>query len=246
MKTLKDISTLPAAEYSKEACKKGLKEYREKLFALQNLFYANSNSALLIILQGPDTSGKDGTIRHVMTCMNPQGVRVKSFKKPTEEELQHDYLWRVYPHIPGKGMVQVFNRSYYEDIIVPMVEKTLPEGRPEERMAFINNWEQHLVRNGIHLLKFFLHISPEKQQEKIRERQLKPHKQWKYSREDKNAGRDWNATAGAYELVINNCNNPEWNIIPADKKWYRNYAVAKKIAEYLESLELKYPKSGKA
>ena len=243
MKTLQAIPTIPPASTSKEACIEQLKAYREKLFELQNIFYANGHHGLLIILQGTDTSGKDSTIRHVMTCMNPQGLRVQSFKKPTEIELAHDFLWRIYPHIPSKGYIQVFNRSYYEDIIVPMSEKSLPEDRIKDRYEFINSFEKHLTRNGIHVLKFFLHISPEKQQKKIEERLLKPHKRWKYSHDDAKTKKEWKDSMQVYNLLLTKCNNPEWHVIPSDKKWYRNYLVAKVLTEYLESLDLKYPES---
>lgn len=241
MKELQEISTLPPKDASKEVCKEGLKAYREKLFELQNMFYANGNHGLLVILQGTDTSGKDSTIRHVMTCMNPQGVRVQSFKKPTEEELKHDFLWRIYPHIPGKGYIQVFNRSYYEDMIVPMTEQSLPEAIIKERGAFINGLEQHLMQSNIHILKFFLHISPEKQKEKIEERLLKPHKRWKYSHDDAKTNREWTAGMKAYNLLLKQCKEPAWHIIPSDKKWYRNYMVAKVLTEYMEGLNLQYP-----
>ncbi len=243
MKKLKEISTLPPKQASKDECKDELTAFHKQLFELQNVFYADGRYGLLIILQGMDTSGKDGTIRHVMTCMNPMGLRVQSFKKPTEEEQKHDFLWRIYPHIPAKSMIEVFNRSYYEDITVPLVNNTLTEEKLKHRYKLINELEQHLVQNDIHVLKFFLHISEEKQEEKIKERLSKPHKRWKYSKEDEKAAKNWDAYTAVYDKLIEQCNDIPWHIIPADKRWYRNYSVAKIINKHLNQLNLKYPKS---
>ena len=176
---LNTISTKPPSNISKSETKKDLAQLRKELFELQNKFYADGRFGLLIILQGMDTSGKDGTIRHALSSMNPQGVQVKSFKKPTEEELKHDFLWRVYTHIPPKGMIQVFNRSYYEDIIMPSLNSSLPDEILAHRCMFIKYLEQHLRLSNIHVLKFFLHISKEEQKERIQERLIKPHKRWK-------------------------------------------------------------------
>lgn len=241
MKELKDISTLPPEQTSKNEYKDGLTAFHKQLFELQNVFYADGRYGLLIILQGMDTSGKDGTIRHVMTCMNPMGLRVQSFKKPTEEEKKHDFLWRIYPHIPAKSMMQVFNRSYYEDIIVPSVNNALTENKLKHRCSLINELEQHLIQNDIHVLKFFLHISKDEQEERIRERLSKPHKRWKYSKEDDKAAKRWDAYTGIYNKLIGQCNKTPWHVIPADKRWYRNYTVAKILTEHLEKLNLKYP-----
>ncbi|PIB38631.1 PPK2 family polyphosphate kinase [Maribacter sp. 4G9] len=238
---LKTISTEPPSGISKKEINKGLVQYRNELFELQNKFYADSRFGLLIILQGMDTSGKDGTIRHALSGMNPQGVRVKSFKKPTEEELKHDFLWRVYPDIPEKGMIQVFNRSYYEDILVPRVLNSVSEEILAHRCKLLKYLEQHLRQNNIHVLKFFLHISKEQQQERINERLIKPHKRWKYSAEDEKAANQWGAYQNAYNMAINNCDDPPWHIVPADKRWYRNYSVAKIVTEHLKKHKLTYP-----
>ena len=238
---LDEISTKPSSSISKSEAKKDLVRLRNELFELQNKFYADSRFGLLIILQGMDTSGKDGTIRHALSGMNPQGVRVKSFKKPTEEELKHDFLWRVYPDIPEKGMIQVFNRSYYEDILVPRVLNSVSEEILAHRCKLLKYLEQHLRQNNIHLLKFFLHISKEQQQERINERLIKPHKRWKYSAEDEKAANQWGAYQNAYNMAINNCDDPPWHIVPADKRWYRNYSVAKIVTEHLKKHKLTYP-----
>ena len=242
MNKLKNFSTSPPETFLKKECNKELAKYKKKLFELQNIFYADNRFALLLIFQGVDTSGKDGTIRHVLTSMNPMGVRVKSFKQPTEEELEHDFLWRVYPHFPAKGIIEVFNRSYYEDILVPSIEKTLPKENIEHRCQLINEVEQHLGMSNIHVLKFFLHISKEVQQKRIKERLTKLNKRWKYSKDDKTAASKWGAYNDVYDTIINKCSKQAWHIIEADKRWYRNYKVAKIITTHLQSLQLKYTK----
>lgn len=241
MTKLENFSTSPAENFSKKECKSGLKEFHKRLFDLQNVFYADARFALLIVFQGVDTSGKDGSIRHVMTSMNPMGVHVKSFKKPTEEELTHDFLWRVYPHFPAKGMIEVFNRSYYEDIIVPTITGNSSKDDLQHRYQLIDMLEQHLVMNNIHVLKFFLHVSKEEQAKRIKERLTQPHKKWKYAKEDQTAAKKWDSYINIYDMIIAKCNNTQWHIIPADKRWYRNYFVAKVLTAHLESLKLKFP-----
>ncbi len=243
MKELLQISTLPTNKYSKKFCNDALKEMHKKLFKLQDVFYADARFGLLIIFQGIDTSGKNGSIRHVMSSMNPMGVVVKSFIKPTTEELQHDFLWRVYSNFPAKGVIEVFNRSYYEDILVPTLSSTLSKERIEHRYQLLDHLENHLELNNIHVIKFFLHISKKEQLKRIEERLTKPHKRWKYSEQDKKAAERWEDHLKVYQTIINKCCVKSWNIIPSDKRWYRNYAVAKIITSHLESLQLKYPQS---
>ncbi len=241
MATLKNTPTSPSKAYSKKKCKKALATLQDKLFDLQNLFYADGRYALLIILQGLDTSGKDGTVRHVMSCMNPMGVDVKSFKQPTEEELQHDFLWRIYPHLPAKGIIEVFNRSYYEDIIVPSIDKSIPKKEILRRSQLLDTLEDHFHSSNIHVLKFFLHVSKEEQLCRIKERLILPHKRWKYDKADVDVAEKWDDYTKVYDKMISDSNTTPWHIIPADKRWYRNYAVAKIVTEHLESLSLKYP-----
>ncbi|MGK7392362.1 MAG: PPK2 family polyphosphate kinase [Candidatus Cyclobacteriaceae bacterium M2_1C_046] len=240
---LKEISTLPPEDSidKKKAKKKLKKKYYKKLFKLQTKFYADGRYGLLIILQGLDTAGKDGIIRHSMRSMNPMGVQVKAFGVPTEEEVKHDFLWRIYPHIPQKGMIQVFNRSYYEDILVPKIEGTLSPARIEHRFELINQLEEHLKLNGIKVLKFFLHISRDEQLDRIEGRKKKKHKKWKYSEDDEYPKEVYDRQRDVYELIINQCNVNPWHIIPADKRWYRNYITAKIIKKYLKNLDLKFP-----
>jgi PPK2 family polyphosphate:nucleotide phosphotransferase len=243
MKNLTSLSTLPPAEADKQYCKKELKKIKEELFSLQNKFYVDGHYGLLIILQGVDTAGKDGTIRHAFSGMNPMGIQVTAFKKPMGQELGHDFLWRIYPHFPAKGMIRVFNRSYYEDILVPFVNKTLSKDHLHHRCAFINELEEHLIQNDFHILKFFLHISEEEQKERIAERKTQPNKKWKYDITDEEAPKEWQDYMNAYSRVMENCSQHPWHIIPADKRWYRNFKVAETVCQHLKSLHLKYPAS---
>lgn len=176
MRNLNDLSTDAPDRISKSSANKKLKKLQLKLFELQNLFYAEKKHALLIILQGMDTSGKDGTIRHVFSCINPQGCKVKSYKTPTEEEKLHDFLWRIYPNLPEKGMIQIFNRSHYEDVLFPVVHGLIGKKEIEERHTMINAFEKHLQYNGTIILKFYLHISEKVQTLRIKERLNDPEK----------------------------------------------------------------------
>lgn len=240
---LKKTKTTPPEDSikKKEAKKKLKKKYHKKLFKLQNKFFADKRYGLLIILQGVDTSGKDGVIRHSMRSMNPMGVKVKSFTVPTEEEKKNDFLWRVYPHFPQKGIIQVFNRSYYEDILVPSIEGSLSPARLEHRFQMINELEKHLELNNIKILKFFLHISRDEQLDRIIERKQKKHKMWKYSEEDEYPKKVFENQQEINELIINRCKNTPWHIIPSDKRWYRNYITAKILKNYFKGLDLKFP-----
>lgn len=239
--SLKHTSTLPPEGFTKDQCKNDLSSLRDELFELQNVFYADGRYGLLIVIQGMDSSGKDGIIRHVMTAMNPMGLQVKAFKKPTEEELKHDFLWRVYPHLPERGMIQVFNRSYYEDLIVPEIMNSLPEDRIKHRWKLIKELEDHLERNNIHVLKFFLHISKEEQMDRIKERLTLPRKRWKYTDADMVAANKWDEYAELYSSLLVENDQIPWHVIPADKRWYRNYAVAKVVTDHFKKLDVKYP-----
>jgi PPK2 family polyphosphate:nucleotide phosphotransferase len=243
MKSINDISTNVPDGINKESANKQLKKLQMQLFELQNLFYAEGKHALLIILQGMDTSGKDGTIRHVFSCINPQGCKVKSFKSPTEEEKLHDFLWRIYANLPEKRMIQIFNRSHYEDILFPVVHDLLDKKEMVERHAVINKFEEHLQNNNTIILKFYLHISKKEQHKRLELRLTNPEKKWKYNVGDKKEAKKWNDYMDAYQNVLEGCSkhNP-WIIIPADEKWYRNYLVATTIVETLEKLKMKYPK----
>ena len=241
IKILQDTTTVPPEEFNKTECRQALKKFRDELFDLQNIFFADSRYSILIILQGMDAAGKDSTIRRVFTSMNPMGVNVKSFVKPTDEELKHDFMWRVYPHFPAKGMIQVFNRSHYEDVIVPFVQSDLDQAKIEKRYKLINQIEENLTANNTIILKFYLHISLEEQKKRIEERESRIEKRWKFSVNDRHSEKKWNEYLHAYSSVIEKCNHIPWHIIPADKKWYKNFLIGEILLRQLRSLNLKYP-----
>jgi PPK2 family polyphosphate:nucleotide phosphotransferase len=226
----------------KKTTQEELVSLQEQMSSLQTLLFAEKKHSLLIILQGMDAAGKDGTIKHVFSSMNPMGVNVKAFKEPTEEEKAYDFLWRVYPHTPARGMIEIFNRSHYEDILVPSVHKTLDKKLLERRYDTINAFEQNLSDNGTVILKFFLHISKEEQKERIEERLKDPQKKWKYDPADSTEAGHWDTYIETYEKIFERC-SPDfpWIIVPADHKWYRNYFIAGEIIKTLKSLKMKYP-----
>jgi PPK2 family polyphosphate:nucleotide phosphotransferase len=239
---LKDISTTPPASVRKGTYKARLQKILAELDELQNLLYAESKHSILIIIQGMDAAGKDGLTRDVFTSMNPQGVTVTSFKEPTPEELAHDFLWRIHKHAPARGMIQIFNRSQYEDILVTRVHCLIDDKTAKKRMAAINDFERLLVEhNNTHILKFYLHISHEEQRSRLAERMEKPQKMWKYNADDIVESALWDEYMKCYEEAIDNCNDVPWQIIPADKNWYKSYLVAKALRDLLVSLNMKYP-----
>lgn len=214
-----------------------------RLEALQDLLYADGRHKLLVVLQAMDTGGKDGTIRHVFRHTNPQGVHVAGFKRPTEEELAHDYLWRVHHHTPASGHISIFNRSHYEDVLVVRVHDLVPEERWRRRYDHINAWEQQLVDEGTTVRKFFLHISKEEQAERLQSRIDTPEKQWKFEKGDLAEREHWADYQAAYEEVLGRTSTESapWYVIPADRKWFRNLAVSQVLVDTLESLDLRYP-----
>lgn len=242
MVNLSKLSTEHPKDIDKETAEQAVTVFKDELFKLQNVLYAQQKHSLLIILQGMDASGKDGTIRHVFSCVNPQGCMVRSFKSPTELEKLHDFLWRVHAETPAKGMMQIFNRSHYEDILYPSVHGLLPEKTIEKRFDEINSFEEQLTENGTVIIKFFLHISKKEQSRRIEDRMNDPHKKWKYDPADKQESKHWDDYMKVYEQIIQRCGkNIPWHIVPADDKWYRNYYVAKTIADTLKSLKMSYP-----
>ncbi|MCE9539856.1 MAG: polyphosphate kinase [Bacteroidetes bacterium] len=239
---LKNIETQAPQRINKEAYKRKLDKVIKELSDLQHLLYASHTYSLLIIFQGIDTSGKDSTIRHVFSSVNPLGVQAKSFKAPAGRELEHDYMWRIFQELPEKGKIQIFNRSYYEDILVPTIQKSLSNNIIEERYEFINAFENHLLCNNTVILKFFLHISEEEQKKRIQERLNDPFKKWKYSDEDLESSEKWKEYEQVYEQILNRCSlKLPWVIVPADNKWYRDYIVASTIVARLKKLNLKFP-----
>jgi PPK2 family polyphosphate:nucleotide phosphotransferase len=239
---LKDIATRAPEELDKKETKEKLTGVLEELNVLQNLLFAEHKHSLLVVIQGMDGSGKDGVIRNVFTSMNPQGVNVKSFKVPTEEELAHDFLWRVHLHTPAKGMIQIFNRSHYEDILVTRVHKWCDDKTAKKRMKAINDFEQLLQdHNNTHIHKFYLHISPEEQQERLQERVRDPAKQWKYNENDFTEAKLWDNYMEVYEDCFEFCNDVPWTIVPSDQNWYKENLIASAIHETLTSLDMQYP-----
>lgn len=231
--------------YDKDSAREALACDAERFQALQYRLYAEGRRGLLICLQALDAGGKDGTIRHVFGALNPQGCRVQSFKVPTPEEAAHDFLWRVHRVAPAHGEVVVFNRSHYEDVLVARVHNLAPKSVWKSRFDAINDFERHLAEAGIHVLKFFLHISKDEQLARFQERIDNPARNWKISKADYEERQYWDAYQEAYEDVLNRCSHPEapWYVIPADHKWYRNLVICRIIADYLESLGMKTPEA---
>ena len=239
---LKETDTRAPKDLDKLATKEKIKSILEELDELQNLLYAEHKHSLLIIIQGMDASGKDGLIRNVLGNMNPQGVTVKSYKAPTEEELSHDFLWRIHHHAPQKGMIQVFNRSHYEDIIITRVHQWCDDKLAKKRMKAINDFEELLqAHNSTHILKFYLHISPEEQHERLSERVKDPAKMWKYNERDFEEAKIWDKYMEMYEDCFKNCDKPAWTIVPADQNWYKEYVVATTLRAKLKSLKMQFP-----
>ncbi|RMG90428.1 MAG: polyphosphate kinase 2 family protein [Chloroflexi bacterium] len=227
----------------KEAAKAEFRALRKELAELQYRFYADGRFRLLIILQAMDAGGKDGTIRRVFQGVNPQGVRVTSFKVPSKEELAHDFLWRIHKAVPGNGMIGIFNRSHYEDVLVVRVHNLVPESVWRPRYEQINQFEKMLTETGTTILKFYLHISKEEQKQRFQERVDNPEKHWKFSHDDLKKRALWDAYMAAYEEALNRCTTPwaPWYVIPADQKWYRNLAIARVIVDTIKQLDPQFP-----
>jgi PPK2 family polyphosphate:nucleotide phosphotransferase len=227
----------------KDEAKDVLDELTDRLEAAQELLYAEHKQKLLVVLQGMDTSGKDGVIRHVFEGVNPQGVRVASFKVPTQEELDHDYLWRVHRQTPGKGEIVIFNRSHYEDVLVVRVHELVSEKQWSRRYQQINDFERLLVEEGTTILKFFLHIDKDEQKKRFQARLDDPEKHWKFNVGDLKERQLWDAYMHAYEDVLSRTSQEDapWYIVPSNQKWYRNLVIANVLVETLEKLKMSYP-----
>ena len=230
---------------SKSQAAKALPHHVEQLAALHDLLYAEHNRALLIVLQGMDASGKDGTIKHVMSGVNPQGCSVISFKEPSHLELDHDFLWRIHAAVPRKGDIGIFNRSHYEDVLIARVHNLVPKAVWSARYRQINQFEELLAENGVHVLKFCLHMSGEEQSKRFEQRLSDPRKNWKSSPADQRERKYWDDYQAAYEDAIAQCSTKHapWYVIPADHKWFRNHAVAEVIVRTLESFKMQYPRT---
>lgn len=241
---LKEIPTRSKGpfEHKTEAAQEMAADIAE-LNELQAVLWAEAKHSVLIVLQAMDTGGKDGTIRHVLGPLNPQGVRVHSFKKPSAEEAAHDYLWRIHRRAPSMGRIAIFNRSHYEDVLVVRVHDWIDKKTAEERYEQINNFEKHLAQNGTMIVKFFLHISKEEQKERLQARLDRPEKNWKFSSADLAERAYWDKYQDVYRAMLENCSTPyaPWYVIPADRKWYRNFLVARILRHTLAGLDLEYP-----
>lgn len=239
---LDKISTRSPQGWDKDKTKHKMPGLLAELDELQNLMYAENKHSILIILQGMDASGKDGLVRDVFTSMNPSGIRVHSFKVPTEVELSHDFLWRVHNVTPPKGMIHVFNRSHYEDILVTRTHKLIDDKTAKKRMDAINNFEKLLTEhNNTHILKFYLHVSQEEQHKRLTERLNIPSKMWKYNSRDFDESAMWDTYMDYYEQAFNNCSDVPWHIVPADQNWYKSYIVAETLLKTLKGLKMKFP-----
>ncbi len=253
--SLKDFDTRDTGPYNnKDDAADDLRRDVERLAELQDVLYAQNTHAVLLIFQAMDAAGKDGVIKHVMSGVNPQGCQVFSFKAPSAEELDHDYMWRCMKSLPERGRIGIFNRSYYEEVLVVKVHpeylkgqslppETMKEGIWEKRYDDINNIEKYLVRNGTVVLKFFLHVSKKEQKERFLERIDTPEKNWKFSLADVKERAHWDAYQKAYEEMLEHTGTEDapWYVIPADKKWFTRALVARIIIETLEGLDLEYP-----
>ncbi len=227
--------------WDKGEIKKETEDLLDELYDLTKRLYAEGKQGLLIILQGMDASGKDGLTRTLFSKTSPGWVNVNSFKKPTDEELAHDFLWRVHAHAPEKGMVGVFNRSHYEDILVPTVYNLFPKEQIERRYDHINNYETYLEDNGIKIVKFFLNVSYDKQHEKLMERVENPEKMWKHSDGDWTTRDNWDKFMDVYQSVLTRCNEVPWHILPSDKNWTKLYTAAKVVVAKLKEMNPQFP-----
>jgi len=230
--------------WEKSAVAKHLEQNVARLAELQFRLFAESRQAVLIVLQGMDASGKDGTVRHVMSGLNPASCRVQSFKVPTALEARHDYLWRIHQVVPARGEIGIFNRSHYEEVLVVRVQELVPKEIWKRRYDQINDFEQMLTENGVTILKFFLHIDKAEQRDRLQARLDDPAKNWKFERGDLAVRRQWDAYQRAYEDVLSRCSTrwAPWFVVPANKKWFRNLAVSEILRGALEDLHPQFPK----
>lgn len=239
---LAEIPTRASKEIDKGEAKEKMVSILAEIDELQNLLFAEGKHSLLVVVQGMDASGKDGAIKNVFGTLNPQGVAVTSFKSPTPEELGHDFLRRVHNHTPSKGFIQVFNRSHYEDILITRVHNWIDDETAFKRMKAINHFENLLLEhNDTQVLKFYLHVSREKQAARLNERVSDVRKQWKYNENDLKEAAHWDEYMKAYEDCFEQCNNIPWRIVPADQNWFKEYTIATTVRDTLKSLDMKYP-----
>lgn len=238
---LQDIETRAPGNFDKKDTEKATSKIAREIGELQTTLFAEEKHSILVILQGMDASGKDGSAKATFPYCNPVGLKAHSFKKPTEEEMNHDFLWRVHQYAPAKGMIQIFNRSHYEDILIQRVHRWIDHERVAKRMKSINAFEELLrYDNNATILKFYLHISQEEQLEELQERIDETEKNWKHKAADWEEAKKWDDYRNAYEYAINESQLP-WIIVPADQAWYRNYLIAKTVRDTLQNLNMVRP-----
>lgn len=231
----------------KDWAKEALGRERERIVALQERLYAERARSLLLVFQAIDTGGKDGTIRAVLKGVNPQGCTVASFKVPSSDERDHDFLWRYHARTPGRGIIGVFNRSHYEDVLVVRVKGLVPDAVWQSRYGRINDFEQLLTESGTTILKFFLHISKAEQKKRLEARIADPEKHWKFDPADLVERKSWDAYQQAFADALSRCSTPRapWLVVPANHKWFRNYVIAKTVADTLEAMDPRFPEAAK-
>jgi PPK2 family polyphosphate:nucleotide phosphotransferase len=237
------LSARAPKHFQKEDTKHALKDLQEEIADLQYRLYAENKRSILVVLQGLDASGKDGLIRRVFSGINPQGVHVRSFKAPTEQELAHDFLWRIHLHSPRAGMIQVFNRSHYEDVLITRVVGLIDDKRAEQRFEAINAFEKLLQQSGTTILKFYLHVSEDKQRERLDARIHDPNKRWKYEAADEKSAKKWPEYRAVYEDVFRHCSPKScpWIVVPSDQNWYKAHLVATALRDALREMDPQFP-----
>ncbi len=238
---LKNFSTKPPADFNKKKIKKEIKLMQARLLELQYVMRAQEKHSLLVVLQGMDASGKDGAVKNIFKSISASDVKVKSWKAPSKEELAHDFLWRIHQHTPAKGMIQVFNRSHYEDVLITRVHAWCDDKTAAKRIEAINNFEKLLTDSNTHVLKFYLHLSKEEQEVRLTERKTNPLKMWKHNDGDWEERKQWDSYMKYYETVINQTAACPWHIIPTDENRYKEYLILKTIITKLETLDLELP-----
>jgi PPK2 family polyphosphate:nucleotide phosphotransferase len=238
---IKEQSTLPPGDWDSKAAKLETEKLKKEIAYFQNILMAGAEKSLLIILQGMDASGKDSTVKNVLSAMNPMGMRAFSLKKPSETEMSHDFLWRIHKVAPPNGMVHIFNRSQYEDVLIQRVHRWIDEETVQKRLEAINNFEKLLSDNGTVIVKCFMNISFDEQLKRLDARTQNLEKYWKHNQNDYEERKHWPAYMDAYEDAINYCSAVPWHIIPCDNKRYKEYCVAKIVRDALAEMNLSFP-----
>ena len=240
---LSKISTSPPDELSKKEVEKETRAYQKEIGKLQVKMFAEGKKSLLVVMQGMDAAGKGGAVRETFQDVNPMGCRIVPFKKPSDLEFAHDFLWRVHDKVPKDGMIHVFDRSHYEDVLIQRVKKWIDMDRVKQRFKHINNFESLLMEeNNTAIVKFFLHVSRDEQLERLKERMTNPEKMWKYNKADFEEREHWDDYMEAYEDVIKHCSKAApWHVVPTDKNWYKEYYMAKTVCETMRKMDLSFP-----